>query len=88
MYASIHVFTHYPIFNHHDNWSFWANGSRILNSFPKNSIVLLNGDLNNNLIKYPQQCEGLRKDVDLLSLQLMTWDWFVPMQKHNYNNTV
>ena len=50
------------------------------------SIILLNGDLNNNIIKYPQQCEGTRPDLRLLSLQLMTWDWFVPMQALNYPN--
>lgn len=42
------------------------NGELILASFPKNSLVLLNGDINNNMIKYPQQCEGVRPDLRLL----------------------
>jgi hypothetical protein len=75
----------YPVHDHHTNISFFTHGESILNSFPPDSIVLLNGDLNNNLVKYPQQCEAQRReDVSLLSLQLMSWDWFVPMQRANY----
>ena len=76
----------YPMHDHHANDSFYRSGAAMLEAFPPHSIVLLNGDLNNNLVKYPQQCEGLRPDLSLLSLQLMSWDWFVPMQRHNYPN--
>lgn len=76
----------YPMHDHHANDSFSVQGRAMLDSFPPNSIVLLNGDLNNNLAKYAQQCEGARPDVSLISLQLMSWDWFVPMQRDNYPN--
>ncbi len=40
-----------------------------------------------NAVKYLHQCEGLRKnDVSVLSLQLMSWAWFVPVQAKNYPN--
>ena len=160
-YAAAQVLTHYHRLDHHQSRGFVQSGRLILSSFPPNSIVLLNGDLNNNIIKYPQQsvqqhahsltaihlhaetltlrsalslsrshslslslslslrtlvyrviqlhmfthprrkaalthsssavpaplqCEGDRPDLSLLSLQLMTWDWWVPMQAVNYPN--
>ena len=42
------------------------NGELILKSFPKGAIVLLNGDINNNMLKYPQQCDYVRKDLHLI----------------------
>ena len=63
-----------------------VQGRQLLDNLPPNAIVLLNGDLNNNLPKYAQQCEGLRPDVSLVSMQLMSWEWFVPMQRGNYPN--
>ena len=86
VYAGAQVSSHYQRLDHSESSQFITNGRKILHSFPTHSIVLLNGDLNNNVIKYPQSCEGMRTDVQLLSLQLMTWDWFVPMQRVNYAN--
>lgn len=86
LYATAQIVTHYQRLDHSESSQFILNGRTILHSFPPHSIVLLNGDLNNNVIKYPQSCEGDRTDVQLLSLQLMTWDWFVPMQRSNYVN--
>ena len=54
-YAVCQVVLHYPRMDHHDSTGFIQSGRAILDSFPTNSIVLLNGDLNNNIIKYPQQ---------------------------------
>ena len=51
---------------------------------PRNAIVLINGDINNNAVKYVHQCERQREDVSVLSLQLMSWEWFVPVQGRNY----
>jgi hypothetical protein len=62
-------------------------GAIVLDSFPPQAIVLLNGDLNNNMLKYRQTCLGERPDLDLVSVQLMTWDWFVEMQGHHYPRT-
>lgn len=81
-----HLRTQYPLHDHSGTHAFWTAGAAALDAFPPHSIVLLNGDLNNNMLKYPQQCEGRRPDVSLLSLQLMSWDWFVPVQRANYPN--
>ena len=59
---------------------------KVMRHMPEGSLVLLNGDLNNNLFKYAHQCDRTRPDLQFLSLQLMSWDWFVPMQAHHYPN--
>ena len=86
LYATAQIAVHYRRLDHSESTQFITNGRQILHSFPPDSLVLLNGDLNNNIIKYPQSCEGVRTDVQLISLQLMTWDWYVPMQSVNYGN--
>lgn len=63
-------------------------GKRVLNSVPENSILLVTEDLNNNAIKYVQECEGVRPDVSSLSLPLMTYEWWSKTQKHHYPNVV
>lgn len=74
--------------NHHGEDGFYNHGESVLQGFPQDSLVLLNGDLNNNLMKYPNQCEGVRPDLRLVSVQLMTWEWFVPMQARYYPGVV
>jgi hypothetical protein len=60
-------------------------GRTILSAMPPNALILINGDINNNAVKYMHQCEGLRRDdVSVLSLQLASWEWFVPTQRRNY----
>jgi hypothetical protein len=59
-------------------------GRTILDAMPRNAIILINGDINNNAVKYMHQCEHVRRDVSVLSLQLMSWEWFVPVQGRNY----
>ncbi len=83
-FVSAQLGLHWHQRNHRDSKVFAAFGTSSLRSFPDNAVVFLNGDLNNNLIKYPQQCEGMRRNLTLVSLQLMSWNWFVPMQRHNY----
>jgi hypothetical protein len=43
---------------------------------PKNALVLLNGDLETNIPMYYHYCEGFRKDLTLLSMNHLTYDWF------------
>lgn len=84
--ALIHLFVHFPYFDQSGNSAFYQVGYSIVQSFPSDSLVLLNGDLNHNIIKYAHSCEDVRPDLRLISLQLMTWEWFVPMHAHNYKN--
>ena len=52
-FAVMQVTRNYRRMDHHESSGFIQSGRAILSSFPPNSIVLLNGDLNNNIIKYP-----------------------------------
>jgi hypothetical protein len=58
-------------------------GTATLAAMPRGAVLLLNGDLNHNVLQYLHACEGQRPDLDLLSLQLMTWEWF-PRQRRHY----
>ena len=73
-----------PSHSHQFDSLFSEIASSTLRSFPNDAIVLLNGDLNTNLVKYQQQCELVRTDLSLISLQLMSWSWFVPLHRDNY----
>ena len=66
-YAACQVIRHYPRMDHHESTGFIQTGRAILSSFPSNSIVLLNGDLNNNIIKYPQQSAHTLHHTDALA---------------------
>ena len=41
----------------------------------QNSIFLAMGDLPGNAVRYAQQCDGVRRDVRAIDLELMTFDW-------------
>ena len=64
----------------HDSHHIRTYGNRVLNTLPENSILLVTEDLNNNAIKYVQECEGVRPDVSALSLPLMTYEWWSKTQ--------
>jgi hypothetical protein len=59
---------------------FRVHGEAIVKSMPRDAIVMVNGDLMQNTVKYPQQCDGLRNDLRIVPLQLITWDWFNSIQ--------
>lgn len=62
----------------------------MLQSTPRNTILLVNGDLINNLAAYYNGCEGVGKDrgVDVVGLQQMTYSQFVPIQRRNFPEIV
>jgi hypothetical protein len=72
-FVVVHTVFHFPLHNQRDNTATQAYGEAILESMPRDALVLVNGDINNNLVKYPQQCDGVRTDLRIMSLQLMTW---------------
>mmetsp|Transcript_2109 Transcript_2109/g.3847 ORF Transcript_2109/g.3847 Transcript_2109/m.3847 type:complete len:483 (-) Transcript_2109:78-1526(-) len=72
--------------DHHRNNVVEIYGKRILDSMPDQAILLVNGDLNNNAVKYMQQCEEFRQDLDILGMQQMSWPWWVAMHRHHYPN--
>lgn len=50
-------------------------GEALLRGLPKDSILLLYGDLPGNAARYVQWCDGFRPDVRLIDLEMMTFEW-------------
>jgi hypothetical protein len=67
--------------DHSSNQVVYRFGYALLKAAPPNSIFLLNGDIAHNALKYIHNCEGFRPDLDLFSLQLMSWPWFSNQRK-------
>eukprot|EP00478_Filoreta_tenera_P000982 GABV01000990.1.p1 GENE.GABV01000990.1~~GABV01000990.1.p1 ORF type:complete len:304 (-),score=65.81 GABV01000990.1:96-1007(-) len=84
MISSGLVVVHWDRVDHSSTWMFEEYGRAILDPLPQNATLLVNGDINNNAVKYLQQCEDVRPDVAILGVQQMTWPWFVDMQAANY----
>lgn len=61
-----------------------SHGERILHALPENALLLSYTDINWNAIRYLQLCEGQRRDVTHLSLQLMPFPWFSRRQHTLY----
>eukprot|EP01132_Coremiostelium_polycephalum_P003199 gene3199-4006_t len=68
-----------------ENYSFHDFGHYILKSLPRNTIFLVGGDLVTNVPQYLHLCEDIRPDVDIISLEIMSWDWFTITQGPLYN---
>lgn len=52
-----------------------ALGAAVLESAPKDALVLTQGDLFTDATRYLQLCEGVRPDVVVLDRQLLTYPW-------------
>lgn len=50
-------------------------GAAFIESLPKNSVLLILGDLPINTIRYVQECENLRGDVRVLNRSLLGKSW-------------
>lgn len=79
---------HFEMRDFHDGRHIHNYGEQILNTLPHESILLVTEDLNNNAIKYVQECEGLRDDVSVLSVPLMTYSWWYETQRRHYPRVV
>ncbi len=60
-------------------------GQNILDSLPKDAILLSHTDLDWNSVRYLRECENKRRDVTHLSLQIMPYPWFQKQQSHYPN---
>lgn len=59
-------------------------GHTTLSSFPPQSLVFTNGDLHNNMLMYLHHCEGVSPTTDIIGLQQLSWDWWIPMHAHSF----
>jgi hypothetical protein len=74
----------WPAADHSGTWAFRAYGQTLLASMPRGALLLVSGDLNHNASKYVQQCEGFRRDVAVLSPELMSYPWYVQTHARHY----
>eukprot|EP01012_Entosiphon_sulcatum_P011481 TRINITY_DN16992_c0_g1_i1.p1 TRINITY_DN16992_c0_g1~~TRINITY_DN16992_c0_g1_i1.p1 ORF type:complete len:760 (-),score=153.80 TRINITY_DN16992_c0_g1_i1:79-2331(-) len=63
-------------------------GWTILQSLPKNAILLTKGDLIINSARFVQSCEGFRPDVRIVDQEMLTYYWYVNSLRHNYPDVV
>jgi len=47
-------------------------------------VLLTNEDVNQNSVKYVQQCHGVRRDVRVVSVPLITYLWWRPQQLRHH----
>lgn len=59
------------------NAMYFSNYSKaILHPLPENSILIINYDMQWTSIRYQQVCMDIRKDVKVINLSMMTYQWF------------
>ncbi|KAN0015394.1 hypothetical protein ACTFIU_008125 [Dictyostelium citrinum] len=66
----------YSLQDQSDNYSFYDYGHSVLDSLPRNTLLLVGGDLVTNVPMYLHLCEKVRPDIDILSMEIMSWEWF------------
>ena len=63
-------------------------GHSLLKGLPPNAILLCYGDLPGNAARYVQTCDGVRPDVRVIDLEMMTFEWYLPMLEHSFPGVV
>lgn len=58
-----------------DGWVMHRYGLQVMNSLPRNAVLLSHTDLDWNPIRYLQHCQHIRPDVTHLSFQTMPFPW-------------
>ena len=58
--------------------------ARVLDGLPDAARVIVKGDLFTNSLRYLQQCEGRRTDVQLVDQAMLTYAWFLRTQRSNF----
>ena len=61
---------------------FRSYAQAILDPLPKDSLLLVNYDMQWTSLRYISQCEKYRPDVTLINLSMMTYTWFHKKIKH------
>ena len=63
------------------NQVFRGYASSILETLPPNSVLIINYDMTFTSVRYMQECEGFRDDVQSINLSMMTYPWFKEKQQ-------
>jgi hypothetical protein len=82
------LYQNYDDHNRHDNYLAWDFAYNLLQSCPKDAILITNGDNDTFPIWYIQDVEGVRRDVRLVNLSLINTDWYTLQMKNEtpYNS--
>ena len=67
---------HYYSSNQSENVFFSNYASAIVNPLPRNAVLLVNYDQLWTSLRYMHICEGLRSDVTLINMSMMSFRWF------------
>jgi len=79
------VKTHFPKMNR-SHVRMYGNYARdVLEALPADDLLLVNDGMNCNLLQYLTRCEGVRPDVALIRLPLITYEWWKRMQLHHFD---
>jgi len=66
----------FPVCDQSTNLVFHNYAKSILNSLPKDSLLLINYDQQWTSVRYFQECEHFRKDVTSINLSMMSYEWW------------
>jgi len=90
----IQAATHFQMCDQHRNWTFHRFGEDIFKAIPvkpapqtsttAGTLLLTVGDLETNLTRYLQVCEGFRPDVQLMDRTLMGYDWGAKLYRESF----
>jgi hypothetical protein len=59
-----------------ESYHFKNYATALLSPLPQNSLLLINYDMQWTSVRYMQKCEGLRPDIVVINLSMMTYSWF------------
>lgn len=71
----------YEVSDQSENQVFRGYASSILETLPPMSLLLINYDMTFTSVRYIQECEGFRDDVETINLSMMTFPWFEEKQQ-------
>lgn len=62
--------------NQAESYHFRDYARAILTPLPKDSVLIINYDMQWTSVRYVTQCEGFRSDITAINLSMMTYEWF------------
>lgn len=71
----------YEVSDQSENQVFRGYASSILETLPPKSLLLINYDMTFTSVRYMQECEGFRDDIETINLSMMTFPWFQEKQQ-------
>ncbi|XP_019065746.1 transmembrane protein 260 isoform X1 [Fukomys damarensis] len=83
LFVVYQMYSNYSLCDQRTNNVINMFAKNLLDSMPRDAIILLRGDLPGNGLRYLHYCEGLRPDISLVDQEMMTYEWYLPkMAKH------